>query len=148
MKFNESPIKLQNMIVDMFRRDSQSRTYLTRIGVTAFSQSFDMWYKCVIGALDETPDFTNGNLTADSYNHACRDYKCVHRGHLCSLTPGLKNYEIETLVALKQGETIEHTAQTLFVSLPGLKSRIEHIKDKLGATNMASMIAKAVEFGI
>lgn len=148
MRFKDAPIKLRDMIAEMFLRDKQSIAYLTKIGVTAFSKSFEMWYKCVVGALDETPDFADGNLTADDYNHACTDYKCPHRGHLCSLTPGLKNYEIETLVALKKGETIEHTASALFVSVPGLKSRIEHIKEKLGATNMASMIAKAVEFGI
>ena len=147
-KFEDAPIKLRNMIANMFLSDNQSRAYLTKIGITAFSPAFEMWYKCVVGALDETPDFADGNLAADSYNHACRGYKCPHRGHFCSLTAGLKNYEIETLVALKRGETIEHTADMLFVSIPGLKSRIEHIKEKLGATNMASMIAKAVEFGI
>lgn len=148
MRFNDAPIKLRNMIAEMFLTDKQSRAYLTKIGVTAFSQAFEMWYRCIIGALDQTPDFTDGNLTADAYNHACKDYRCIHRGHFCSLTPGLKNYEVETLVALKLGETIEHTASMLFVSVPGLKSRIEKIKEKLGATNMASMIAKAVEFGI
>jgi len=147
-RFQDATLKVKNIILDAFLKDETSRNYLKKIGITAFSEGFEMWYKCVVGALDETPDFKDGNLNADAYNHACKDYSCIHRGHLCSLTPGLKNYEIETLVELKRGETIEHTASVLFVSVPGLKSRIEHIKDKLGATNMASMIAKAVEFGI
>lgn len=148
MKFNDAPIKLRNMIAQKFLDDTQSRKYLSHIGITAFAMAFEMWYKCVIGALDETPDFVDGNLNADAYNHACTDYECPHRGQFCSLTPGLKNYEIKTLVELKKGETIEHTAEKLFVSLPGLKSRIEKIREKLGAKNMASMIAKAAEFGI
>lgn len=118
------------------------------MGITGFTAAFDTWFKCRIGALDETPDFKDGNLTADAYNHACADNNCPHRGKLCSLTPGLRNYEVETLQAIKRGETIEQMSETLHTSVPGLKSRITRIREKLGANNMASMVAKAVEFGI
>ncbi len=148
MKFTDAPTKIQNMVAEMFLKDTRSRDYLQKIGMVKFSEAFDMWYRCVVGALDETPDFKAGNLCADSYNHFCTDYKCHHRGKLCSLKLGLKNYEVETIVALKEGKSIERTALMLCISLPGLESRIEKIKEKLVATNMASLIAKATEMGI
>jgi len=147
-RFEDATLKVKCIITDAFLKDETSKSYLKKIGITAFSEGFEMWYRCVVGALDETPDFKDGNLAADAYNHACKDYDCPHRGRLCSLTAGLKNFEVKTLAALKKGETIEHTAESLFMSVPGLKSRIEVIKEKMGATNMASLIAKAVEFGI
>lgn len=148
MHFNQAPTKIQNMVVEIFRYDTKSRELLEKEGLTKFSEQFDRWYKCVIGALDETPDFTNGNLNADAYNHACADYSCQLRGKLCSISTGLKNYEIETIVALKKGESFKQTADKLCISLAGLKSRIEKIKEKLGATNMASLIAIATQIGI
>lgn len=149
MRFCEAPGEIQRLIANLFLNDGNARQYMkTKMGITAFSGAFDTWYKCRVGALDETPDFKDGNLNADAYNHACRDNKCPHRGRLCSLTPGLRNYEIETLQALKRGETIEQMSQSLHTSVAGLKSRITKIREKLGANNMASMVAKAVEFGI
>lgn len=148
MRFIEAPVKIQNMIALAFLKDEKSRAYLEKIGYTAFSKAMDRWYKCVIGALDEMPDFINGKFTPDVFNHTCTDYDCPHRGKFCSLKPGLKNYEIQTIKALQKGETIEETAGKLFISVSGLKSRIENIKEKLGATNMASLISKAAAFGI
>lgn len=148
MKFKDAPIKLRNMIVYLFKCDVQSRAYLTKIGVKAFSESFEMWYKCVIGGIDETPDFGCGRLQPDAFNNNCKDYDCPHRGRFCSLAIGLKYFEVSTIAALKAGFTETQTAQMLCVSEAGLKSRIEKIKEKLGATNMASMIARGVELGI
>jgi DNA-binding CsgD family transcriptional regulator len=148
MRFTEAPVKIQNMIALAFLKDKKSRAYLEKIGYTAFSKAMDRWYKCVIGALDEMPDFIDGKFTPDAYNHTCTDYTCPHRGKFCSLEPGLKNYEVETVVALKRGKTIKETAADLFISEAGLKSRVEKLKEKLQAENMAQMIAKAVGLGI
>jgi len=148
MRFTEAPAKVQNMIANQFLKDFKSRTYLKRIGATSFAGSFDFWYRCVIGALDEKPDFVNGKFTADAYNHSCNDYKCVHRGRFCSLGPGLRNWEVETIVALKQGFTFEKTAQMLCITLAGLRSRIEKMKEKLDARNTTQLITKATELGI
>jgi hypothetical protein len=148
MRFNEAPVKVQNMIAMAFLKDKGSRAYLKKIGFNAFSKAFDFWYKCVIGSLDEIPDFKDGNFTPDAYNRTCTDYSCPHRGIFCSIKPGLKNYEVATISALKGGFTLEKTAELLCISLPGLKSRIERIKEKLGATNMASLIARADAYGI
>jgi DNA-binding CsgD family transcriptional regulator len=148
MRFTEAPTKIQDMIAMAFLKDKKSRAYLEKIGYTASSKAMDRWYKCVIGALDEIPDFIDGKFTADAYNRTCTDYDCPHRGKFCSLGPGLKNYEVKTIVALKNGKTIKETASKLFISEAGLKSRVEKLKEKLEAENMAEMIAKAVEFGI
>lgn len=149
MRFADAPGEVQRLIANAFMADMTGRKYIRdKMKITAFSAGFDAWYKCRIGALDDSPDFVDGNLNADAYNHACRDNQCPHRGRLCSLTPGLRNYEIETLQAIKRGETIEQMSDTLHTSVPGLKSRISRIREKLGASNMASMVAKAVEFGI
>lgn len=147
MKFNDAPIKLRNMIISMFLSDNQSRAYLIKIGLPQFSKAFEMWYKCIIGGIDETPDFGNG-LQPDAFNNQCKDYDCPHRGRFCSLAAGLKYYEVATVAALKAGFNETQTAEMLCVSEAGLKSRIEKIKEKLGATNMASMIARGVELGI
>jgi len=148
MLFHDTPGKVQRAFAVAFMNDTRSRTYLRRIGVNKFSSAFNMWYKCVIGALDKTPDFIDGKYTPDAYNNSCIDYDCPHRGKFCSLGPGLKNFEVQTVVALKKGKTIKDTATELFISEAGLKSRVEKLKQKLRAENMAQMIANAVEFGI
>ena len=149
MRFADAPGTVQRTIANEFLADITGRMYIKqKMNITAFSEGFDAWYRCRIGALDDSPDFVDGNLNADAYNHACSDNQCPHRGRLCSLTPGLRNYEIETLQAIKRGETIEQMSETLHTSIPGLKSRICKMREKLGASNMASMVAKAVEFGI
>jgi hypothetical protein len=147
-KFEDAPVKVQNMIAMAFLNDKKSRDYLKKMGVTAFSKGMDMWYRCVLGALDGTPDFKNGKFTPDAYNSACTDTKCPHRGKFCSLGPALKNFEVATIDALKGGFTIEQTATLLFISPATLKSRLEKIKEKLGARNMASMMARATELGV
>ena len=148
MLFIQAPTKIQNMVVEIFRKDNRSQHYLVSQGLVQFSEQFDRWYQCVIGALDETPDFINGNLNADAYNHSCTDYSCPLRGKLCSIATGLLNYEVETITVLKQGLTIDQAADELCISVSGLKSRIEKIREKLAAKNMAEMIAKAVRYRI
>lgn len=148
MKFEAAPGYVQRLFAVAFQNDRKSQEYMKRHGVVKFSEGFDWWFKCVVGAYDCEPDFMNGKFTPDTFNNTCKDYDCVHRGRLCSLATGLKYYEVATIAALKGGFTEEQTAALLCISLPGLKSRIEKIKTKLGVSNMASMVAKAVEFGI
>ena len=92
MLLTEAPVRVQDMIVMIFLRDKKSRDYLEKMGYNAFSKGFDRWYKCVLGTLDETPDFADVNLNADVYNQVCSDYKCPHRGKFCNLQPGLRSY--------------------------------------------------------
>lgn len=149
MRYCEAPTKVQNQIAMMFLNDKHSRNYLENVlGITAFSIAFDRWYKCVVGALDGTPDFVNGCLEPDGFNSSCRDMECEHRGKLCSVAAGLKFYEVSTLALLKQGLTIDQVARKLYLSVAAVKSRIEKIKEKFETNNMASTIARAVELGI
>ena len=148
MPFHGAPGNVQRLIADAFMNDNRSQGYLRKIGLNQFSEAFEFWYKCVVGALDSVPDFLNGKLTADAYNSACTDYNCPHRGRFCSLEVGLKNHEVVTIVALKKGDSVAKTAEGLHVSTAGMKSRVEKIKVKLGASNMASMMARATELGI
>ena len=148
LRYHDAPGRIQRMIITACLNDKKSREYMKKCGVEKLSEAFDWWYKCIVGAWDRTPDFLNGKFTADAYNHSCKDFNCIHRGEFCSLAPGLKHWEVATINALKLGFNFEKTALLLHISLPGLKSRIEKIKEKLKAKNMASLIAKAAEFGI
>ena len=147
-RFHEAPGSVQRMIAEAFMNDKRSQNYLRKTGITSFSEGFEMWYKCVIGGIDHVSDFQNGILTPDGFNNACNDHSCPHRGKLCSLEAGLKNYEVATIVALKKGKSIEETAYWLCISKAGMKSRVEKIKQKLGAANIASMMSLATEMGI
>lgn len=147
-EFNESPSQVRNIIKEAFLSDKRSHKLMKQHGITGLNECFDKWYHCVIGALDEAPDFVDGNLNADAYNHMCKDYKCAMRGKLCSLSLGLKNYEISTLKLLQEGITVKEAAERACMSFAGMKSRIEHLKLKLGAKNLAQLVAIATSIGI
>lgn len=147
--YHQAPGRIQRMIATAFLNDKRSRDYLEKeMGITGFEEGFEWWYHCVVGALDNVPDFVKGKFTADSYNHNCTKMDCVHRGKFCSVATGLKYYEVATINALKMGLSVEKTAPLLNISVPGLKSRIQLLKEKLGATNERSLMAKAAELGI
>lgn len=149
MPFSDSPGWVQRIFADAFTKDEQSQNYLEKkMGITTFQEGFEWWMKCKAGGLDHVPDFVKGKFVADGYNNTCKNYDCSHRGKFCSLASGLKSYEVATISALKSGFTIEQTAVLLCISVPGLKSRIEKMKEKLGARNMASMMARAAELGV
>jgi DNA-binding CsgD family transcriptional regulator len=148
MKFEEAPGELQRMIADFFLNDTESLHYLKAMGITSFREGFERWYKCKAGGIDSTADFTNGKFTPDDFNNQCEDLSCHHRGRFCGKATGLRFYEIATINALKAGFTIEQSSVLLCVSVPGLKSRIEKLREKFGASNSNALVARAVELGI
>jgi len=148
MRFHDAPGSVQRMIATACMNDKPSKDFMKKQGVEKFSEVFDWWYKCVVGAYDNEPDFLNGKFSADAYNHACTDMSCPHRGKLCSVKVGLKFWEVATINALKVGLSFDKTAVLLNISAAGFKSRVEKIKEKLGANNVASMMAIAAEKGI
>ncbi|NQU54057.1 MAG: hypothetical protein HQ522_16130 [Bacteroidetes bacterium] len=147
-RFHEAPGQIQRLIADACRNDQRSLLYLKKKGVVKFSDVFDLWYKCVVGDFECVPDFIDGKFTPDAYIHSCKDFTCVDRGRLCSLKPGLKHFEVATIIALKLGLSYEKTAVLLHISLAGFKSRVVKIREKLDAPNVTSMMAKATEMGI
>jgi DNA-binding CsgD family transcriptional regulator len=148
MKFNEAPIKLRDMIAESFLCDTHSITYLKKIGISGFVEGFEMWYRCVIGGIDENPDFVSDKLHADAFNNQCKDYDCPHRGKFCGRASGLNHIEVQTLSALKRGDNFRQTAASLYVSNAGLKSRVTKLRQKLEAKNTAALTARAAEIGI
>lgn len=148
MRFNDAPIKLRNMIANTFLHDEPSKTYFRKIGVTGFSKAFDMWYRCVVGALDSTPDFIKGRYTPDQFNTACNDIDCPHRGKLCGAKTAINNQDIQTLTALAMGENFRNTAAYLYITEAGLKSRVTKLRQKLEAKNTPALTARAAQIGI
>ena len=148
MKFEAAPGNVQRMFADAFMNDCRSQLYLKRHGVTKFSEGFEWWFKCVVGAYDCEADFLNGKFTPDSFNNTCTEIDCVHRGKLCGLASGLNASDVKTLAALKQGETLRNTAAMLYVSVPGMKSRITRLRIITETKNTAALTARAAEFGI
>lgn len=148
LRYNEAPTEVKQMIQEAFLADKVSHKIIKQSGITSLNETFDTWYRCVIGALDDAPDFINGNLNADAYNHSCTDNDCPLRGKLCSLATGLKNFEVETIQVLKQGHTVEEAAEILHLSYSGMKSRVEKLKDHFNAKNTVSLLAKTTQIGI
>lgn len=147
-KFEDAPGAVQRQIADAFMADKRSINMLKNIGITTFTAGFDRWYKCVVGALDSEADFENDTFKPDVYNSSCNETDCVLRGKLCGTKQKLQYYEVATIDALRAGYTMEQASALLCVSLPGLKSRIQKIREKLNVPNMASMMAIAGEIGI
>lgn len=148
-RFDQWPTKIQNETVDAFLQDTESRNYLRKIGITAFSSAFDRWYKCVIGGLDCVPDFNNKNqVVPDAFINTCQNMICDDRGKLCGRKLKLKNFEVQTICTLEKGHSLNESAKILCISLPAVKKRVENINIKLGTRNMASMIATSANFGI
>lgn len=147
-RYENAHPEVQKLVYEAFARDTESLNYLSKIGINSFPDTFDRWFKCVVGGLDHVPDILSDKFTPDTYNNLCNDTSCNHRGKLCSRSVGLKNYEIETLVALKQGVSIETAALTLYVSIPTIKSRLEKIKQKLQVPNMAALMVRTTQLGI
>nr|WP_321357217.1 hypothetical protein [uncultured Draconibacterium sp.] len=149
IRYHETSGKTQRLIANACRDDKPSLDYINnKMGIKGISAEFDTWYKCVVGGLDAVPDFFKGRFTPDAFNNMCTDYDCPHRGKLCGVASGLKSDDVKTIDALKQGKSIAATAEDIFLSTAGMKSRVENLKIKLGAPNMASLMARATEIGI
>lgn len=148
MPFEKSPIKIQNAFGRLFDADKRGQMFLKKMGLTTFREGFNQWYFCLFGGLDSVPDIINGELVPDAYNSSCTDIECEFRGRFCSRGTGLRNYEVATLNQLKQGKTMKEAADVLCISLPGMKSRVEKLKEKLEVPNMAALVSRATELGI
>lgn len=147
-RFDDCDSSIQQPIWRAFLADKQSHAYLAKIGINKASETFDRWYRCVVGGLDHTPDLLNDKFTPDAYNNMCADMQCPHRGRLCSRASGLKNYEVETLNALKSARNMEQAANAVHVSLPAMKSRISKLHEKFDVTNSVALMATASQLGI
>ena len=147
-RFHECDSSIQQPIWRAFMADKQSLAYIAKLGITKSSEVFETWYRCVVGGLDHVPDFLNGKFTPDFFNNTCPDLACPHRGRLCSRAAGLKNFEVETLKALKSASNMKAAAEMVHVSLPAMKSRISKLHEKFNVSNSVALMARANEIGI
>ena len=146
-RFDECDSSIQQPIWKAFLSDKQSLAYIAKLGITKSSEVFERWYRCVVGGLDHVPDF-DFRFTPDAYNNMCTDHSCPHRGRLCSRAAGLKNYEVETIIALKSAKNMDQVAHSIHVSLPAVKSRVAIMREKMNVATTVGIIARAAELGI
>jgi DNA-binding CsgD family transcriptional regulator len=146
-RYNEAPTVVKSIIQKAFMHDKQSLAYMAKMGLRKANEIFDTWYRCVVGGLDHVPDFAQ-KFTPDAYNNMCDNMQCPHRGRLCGRASAIKNYEVETIAMLERGESMEQTAQHLFITQRGIKSRVEKLKEKLDCPNMAALMCKTAQLGI
>lgn len=140
----------QRHFATLFQKDKEAQHYMkTRMGIVGFMDSFNMWFNCKFGGLDGTPDLDNdGNLISfDAYQNTCAEQNCPHRGKFCSKLVGLKSHEIQLIRELAQGETIEQAAHNVCISHAGAKSKLETIKSKINAPNLAAVMTRTAAMG-
>ena len=61
---------------------------------------------------------------------------------------GLSSREMEVLDCLAQGKTTIQIAGELFISENTVKTHVRHILEKLGASNRAEAVSKAIQMGL
>lgn len=147
-RYNEAPTHAKATIQRAFMNDTQSLNYMAKMGLRNANEIFDTWYRCVVGGLDHVADFSANTFTPDAFNNLCAETNCLHRGQLCGRASALRSYEVETIRSLMQGKSMEQASESLFVSLPAVKSRVAKLHEKLGVTNTAAMVTRAAEIGI
>ncbi len=148
MQYCDLPAREQNKWLKLYHDDTENRLYIENtIGIKGFWEGFEKWWKCVMGGLDNTPDLKEGKLTPDAFNNSCTT-RCEHCGLLCGKKTGIRDYEVKTIRLVVQGNSTKMAADMIPLSIGGTKSRIEKIKRKIGAKNIAELTAKTVEMGI
>lgn len=148
MLFQDLPGMEKRNFIQMYMEDKEGQDFIRKqFGVTGFESGFRQWLFCKFGSLDGDPDNVDGRISPDSYNSACLRTDCPGRGRICGSIP-LKGYQIETLRELKAGKTAKEIADSLCISEPAVKSRIEKMKSMFNVSNVVALIAMATELGI
>ena len=149
MLFQDLPCMEKSKFVQMYMNDRDGQGFIQKqFGFASFETAFKQWLFCKFGALDGNPDSMNGQITPDSYNSACQRIDCPGRGKICGSNVPLKGHQVETLRELKAGKTIKEIAESLCISEPAIKSRIEKMKDMFNVSNVVALIAITTELGI
>ena len=149
MSFEDLPGSDKRSFIEMYIEDKEGQDFIRKhFGITGFEAGFKKWLFCKFGALDGEPDSINGRVTPDTFNSACVKTNCPGRGKFCGFLSGVKGYELETIHALKAGKTASQIADSLSLSVPAVKSRIERLKEKFQVVNVAALIATVTELGI
>ena len=149
-KFDEAPREYRQLFWNKFLSDKESQRYLrTRFGIYAIEQQFDKWFHCKFGGLDHIPDIDKDEeLVPDAFNNTCEEKDCPHRGRFCGKDIPLKSYDLKVLGSIARGNTIQQTANELCMSEPGVKSRLDANKIRVGARNTVECISKLTQWGV
>lgn len=146
--FDDAPAEYREFFEEMFLADKQGRHYLKAVlGITSQAEGFDRWMFCKFGGIDKASDLIDGRLVPDVYNNVCTDRNCPLRGKFCGSSSNLTSIDVQTVKVLSEGKTIENVALKLFLSIPGAKSRINALKEKTGAANMAQLMTITARLG-
>ena len=147
--FQDLPDMEKRNFVEMYMKDKEGQEFIWKqFGITGFESGFKQWLFCKFGSLDGDPDSIDGRITPDTYNSACQRTDCPGRGKICGSSAALKGYQVETLRELKFGKTAKEIAESLLISEPAVKSRIEKLKDMFNVPNAVALIAITTELGI
>ena len=142
--FEDLPSMIKRVFFSAFAKDKKVRHFHeSELNITSVEAQFKQWLFCSFGALDSTPDYLNGKLIPDSFNSACKRKNCPGRGRFCCKASSLKDHEVATLQEIISGKSVKQIADTLHLSVPGTRSRINKLRDKLNAGNMAALAANA-----
>jgi len=150
MLFHQAPGMYQQFFADCFIADKKAQRDLKLFwGITSFEEGFEKWFSCKFGGIDHIADTNNMlDLTPDIYNNTCAETNCPHRGRFCGKTSRLNSWDIQTIQVFGSGHTIQEAAKILCLSIAGVKSRINAIRDKTGARNMAQLISITAHKGV
>ncbi len=150
MRFEDSPIKVQNKIAEHCLADKKAGNAIAlELGTNAFGAVFDQWYRCRVGGLDSVADFSDdlNTFKPDDFNNQCTDYSCVNRGKICN-NLGLSYFYMPTIHAIMQGKTVSETAKEVNLSQDGVKTQLKRIKEITGAKNNANLSALIASKGL
>ena len=147
--FQDLPSMEKRNFIEVYMQDKEAQEFIRKqFGITGFESGFKQWLFCKFGSLDGDPDSIDGQITPDIYNSACQRTDCSGRGKICGSNIALKGHDIETLRELKSGKTAKEIADSLCISEPAVKSRIEKLKDKFNVANAVALIGIVTELGI
>lgn len=147
--FTELPSMEKRNFIDLYLSDKEGQRFIRdHFGITGFESAFKKWLFCKFGSLDGSPDMVDSRATPDTYNSACHRASCPGRGKFCGQASGVKDFEAATLKKIIAGKTTSEIANELNISHAAVKSRVEKLKIKFNAPNMAALAACAVEIGI
>ena len=136
--FQDLPSMEKRNFIEVYMQDKEAQEFIRKqFGITGFESGFKQWLFCKFGSLDGDPDSINGQITPDIYNSACQRTDCSGRGKICGSN-----------IALKSGKTAKEIADSLCISEPAVKSRIEKLKDKFNVANAVALIGIVTELGI
>ena len=150
IKPNELPVQVEQLVFDHYKQNKKAHKYLKQMGYPGVKTGYEKYKSCLFGGFDSVPDvdLKTGAVTPDFFNASCTSETCQFRGKLCGTASAISKDDYKTLIEIISGNSAKIAASGLHLSTAGLKSRIEKLKEKLDAVNIAELAYKAAQLGI